>query len=114
VSRKKKKSPFELATKKVEALALGSRINTMRREKKWTLKDVSKRTGLSKPLLSQVENGLVTPPLVTLVRISMALGVDLSFWFLADDLKTGKRRKIGKRAVQAAEALAEIVALCDE
>ncbi|MDA2916859.1 helix-turn-helix domain-containing protein [Nitrospinae bacterium AH_259_B05_G02_I21] len=114
MSKKKKDRPLKLATKRVEALALGSRIRTMRRERRWRLKDLSERTDLSTPLLSQIETGLVTPPLVTLARISMALRVDLSFWFLPDDMKKGRRNKVRERAAQAMDALAEVVALCDE
>jgi transcriptional regulator with XRE-family HTH domain len=114
VTAKKKASPRNLARQRVEELRLGNRIKTLRREKKLTLQDLSERTGLSKPLLSQVENGVVLPPLITLAGISSGLNVDLSFWFFDEDLKKGRRQKVQERAEQAAEALAEVITLCDK
>jgi transcriptional regulator with XRE-family HTH domain len=114
VTAEKKAPPRDLAKQRVEELRLGNRIKTLRREKKLTLQDLSERTGLSKPLLSQVENGLVLPPLITLAIISDGLNVDLSFWFFDDDLKKGRRQKVKERAEQAAEALAEVITLCDK
>jgi transcriptional regulator with XRE-family HTH domain len=114
VTSKKKASRRNLARQRVEELRLGEQIKILRREKKLTLQDLAERTGLSKPLLSQVENGLVLPPLITLALISSGLNVDLSFWFFYDDLKKGRRKKVKERAEQAAEALAEVITLCDK
>jgi transcriptional regulator with XRE-family HTH domain len=114
VSAKKKASPRNLARQRVKELRLGEQIKTLRREKKLTLQDLAERTGLSKPLLSQVENGIVLPPLITLALISSGLKVDISFWFFSDDMKKGRRQKVKKRAEEAAEALAEVITLCTE
>jgi transcriptional regulator with XRE-family HTH domain len=112
VTAKKKASPRNLAKQRVKELRLGEQIKTLRREKKLTLQELSERTGLSKPLISQVENGLVLPPLITLYLISSGLKVDFSFWFFSDDMNKGKRQKVKKRAEHAAEALAEVITLC--
>jgi transcriptional regulator with XRE-family HTH domain len=45
------------------------------------LQDLSDRTGLSKPLLSQIEMEIVSPPVATLLKISKALNVNISFFF---------------------------------
>jgi transcriptional regulator with XRE-family HTH domain len=68
----------------VLALNIGPKIKRLRKDRQFTLQDLSNKTGLSKPLLSQVENGLVIPPLPTLLKISNALRVPLTH-FITDD-----------------------------
>lgn len=46
-----------------------------------TLQSVSDLSGLSKSLLSQIENENTVPPIATLVRIAKALGVTIGFFF---------------------------------
>ena len=68
----------------VLALNIGPKIKRLRKDHQLTLHDLSLNTGLSKPLLSQVENGLVITPLPTLLKISNAFGVPLTH-FITDD-----------------------------
>jgi len=65
----------------VKALNIGRKIRELRKGKALTLQNLSRATGLSKPLLSQIENEIVVPPISTLLRISRALGKDISFFF---------------------------------
>ncbi|THB80593.1 MAG: helix-turn-helix domain-containing protein [Desulfobacteraceae bacterium] len=65
----------------VAALNLGSKIRNLRKQRAMTLQEVSDATGLSKPLLSQVENNIAAPPIATLIKISTALGVKISHFF---------------------------------
>jgi transcriptional regulator with XRE-family HTH domain len=65
----------------VRALNIGRKIRELRKGKGLTLQDLSKATGLSKPLLSQIENQVVIPPVATLLRISKALQRDIAFFF---------------------------------
>ena len=65
----------------VAALNLGNKIKNLRKQRALTLQEVSNLTGLSKPLLSQIENNLAAPPLATLIKISTALGVKISHFF---------------------------------
>ncbi len=67
--------------KEVDALALGRKIRLRRRSRGLTLQNVSDLTGLSKSLLSQIENDVIAPPLATLIRISKALGVTIGYFF---------------------------------
>lgn len=60
------------------SLNIGNKIKLLRKDRQFTLQDLSNRTGLSKPLISQIENSLVTPPLPTLLKISKALRVPLT------------------------------------
>lgn len=54
---------------------VGHRIRRTRRLQRLTLQDVAARAGVTRSLLSKVENGKSSPPLATLVRIAAALGV---------------------------------------
>jgi transcriptional regulator with XRE-family HTH domain len=65
----------------VKGLAIGLKVRRLRQERRMTLQNLSEATGLSKPLLSQVENEQVIPPLATLLRISKALKVSLHTFF---------------------------------
>lgn len=65
----------------VKALHLGTKIRGLRQEEGMTLQALSSKTNLSVPLLSQIENNLVTPPISTLLKISKAFDKDLSYFF---------------------------------
>jgi transcriptional regulator with XRE-family HTH domain len=65
----------------VAALNLGNKIRNLRKVRALTLQEVAHLTGLSKPLLSQIENNIAAPPIATLVKISTALGVKISHFF---------------------------------
>lgn len=65
----------------VAALNLGNKIRNLRKHRALTLQEVSDLTGLSKPLLSQIENNIAAPPIATLIKISTALGVKISHFF---------------------------------
>ena len=65
----------------VAALNLGNKIRNLRKQRALTLQEISDLTGLSKPLLSQIENNLAAPPIATLIKISTALGVKISHFF---------------------------------
>ena len=65
----------------VRKLHIGQKIRDLRKKAGFVLQDLSDRTGLSKPLLSQIEQELVSPPIATLLKISKALQVNISFFF---------------------------------
>ncbi len=65
----------------VASLDIGSQVKRLRNLRDLTLQDLSEMTGLSKPNLSQIENNLVTPPIATLLKISVALGVAIGIFF---------------------------------
>lgn len=92
-------------TKNVDVMALeiGGKIKDLRQKKSYTLKDVSALTGLSKPLISQIENNRVVPPVATLLKLARALDVGLSFFFQESETKDrvvitrkNERRSIGR------------------
>lgn len=69
----------------VRELQIGPQIRKLRQERRLTLQDLSEETELSKPLLSQIENEQVIPPLATLLRIAKALKVPLQTFFEEED-----------------------------
>lgn len=65
----------------VRELRLGLKIRALRQERRLTLQELSEETGLSKPLLSQIENDQVIPPIATLLKIAKGLKVGIHFFF---------------------------------
>ena len=65
----------------VAALNIGAQVRHLRKKRGFTLQEVSDMTGLSKPLLSQIENNVSAPPVATLIKISTALGVKIGHFF---------------------------------
>ena len=60
---------------------IGEKIRGLRQQKRLTLQALSALTNLSKPLLSQIENEQVVPPLATLLKIAKGLKVGIHFFF---------------------------------
>lgn len=69
----------------LEDLGIGAKVRELRQKRRYTLQDLSAKTGLSKPLLSQVENGHVMPPVATLLKIARALDVGISHFFQEEE-----------------------------
>jgi len=69
----------------VKNLHIGRKIRDLRKKAGLALQDLSDRTEFSKPLLSQIEKEVVSPPIATLLKISKALDVNISFFFQNDD-----------------------------
>ena len=68
----------------VKNLHIGKKIRELRKKGGLVLQDLSDRSGLSKPLLSQIEKEIVSPPIATLLKISKALNTNISFFFQND------------------------------
>ena len=65
----------------VKKLHIGKKIRELRKQAGLVLQDLSDRTGLSKPSLSQIEREMICPPVATLLKISNALDVNINFFF---------------------------------
>jgi len=88
----------------VRELNIGQKIRKLRKEERLTLQDLSVLSGLSKPLLSQIENDQVIPPIATLLKIAKGLKIGIHFFFEEEedrqrfvllrggDLKSSRRR----------------------
>lgn len=65
----------------VKELNLGQKIRRLRQHSRLTLQELSDLSGLSKPLLSQIENDQVIPPIATLLKIAKGLKVGIHYFF---------------------------------
>ena len=65
----------------VRELKLGEKTRKLRQERRLTLQELAELTSLSKPLLSQIENDQVTPPIATLLKIAKGLKVGIHYFF---------------------------------
>ena len=88
----------------VKELQIGLKIRRMRQDRRMTLQQLAEATGMSKPLLSQIENEQVIPPLATLLRIAKAFRVGLQSFFQDDGdsekcilVRAGESRKQRRR-----------------
>jgi len=66
-------------------MKLGSRIRSIRKEKRLTLKDVARMTNLTESLLSQIENNKAQPSITSLMAISKMLNTPIAYFFDQDD-----------------------------
>jgi len=95
----------------VKELQIGFKVRRMRQERRMTLQDLAAATGLSKPLLSQIENEQVIPPLATLLRIAKAFRVGLQTFFQEEGdeekcilVRAGQSRRQSRHHPQEEEA----------
>ncbi len=61
---------------------IGSKIRKLRKEKKLTLEELSKKTGLSLSYISLIERGLKNPSLKALEKIAECFGINPAMLFL--------------------------------
>lgn len=64
-----------------QATAIGRRLRDLRSARELSLRQLAKLIGASPSLLSQVENGKVTPSVDTLALLARALGVPVAAFF---------------------------------
>lgn len=87
----------------IRELRLGEKIRKLRQEKRLTLQELSELSSLSKPLLSQIENDQVTPPIATLLKISKGLNVGIHYFFEEEEdqqkfvLTRAEQREVSRR-----------------
>lgn len=62
------------------SLRIGERLKEIRNIRQLTLDDVAKMTGVSKPMLGQIERGQSSPTINTLWKISTGLKIPLTFF----------------------------------
>lgn len=75
------------------ASAIGGRVRDGRIERGWTLDQLAERSGVSRRMVINVEQGASNPSIATLLRLSHALGVGLPA--LVDVERPGALRVIG-------------------
>lgn len=87
-----------------EDIKVGEKIKQLREDRAISLEEMSKRTGISASVLSQMENHLISPPLGTLIKISKALNVKVGD-FLSEEpeepfclVRVDERQKVSRFA----------------
>src|SRR5215471_7128065 len=58
--------------------AVGAALQALRQQQQLSLDDLSRRAGVSKSMLSQIERNLANPTVAVLWRLANALGVSLA------------------------------------
>jgi len=80
---------------------LGAALRTIRRERSWTLAELSRRTGLSISTLSKVERDHVSLTYEKLLQLTEGAGIDIGALFAPDPASNGSepsaRRSINRR-----------------
>lgn len=101
----------EKIKQEIREMKLGEKVRGLRQDQRLTLQALADMTGLSKPLLSQIENDQVTPPIATLLKIAKGLKVGIHYFFeesgerqkfvlTRGEDSTGSQRRPGKDSAQ--------------
>ncbi|HEX9775861.1 MAG TPA: XRE family transcriptional regulator [Actinomycetota bacterium] len=83
---------------------VGHRVRSLREARGLSLRDLARRSGVSAPMLSQVERGDTSPTLSVATKIATGLGLSLSQLVRLDEapsvavVRRAKRRKTGRGA----------------
>lgn len=64
-----------------EALRIGHKIMELRQKRGYTQQDLATKTGLTKSLISEIEQGEVSPPIATLIKLARALKIGMASLF---------------------------------
>lgn len=81
--------PESSSSSEIIEYRIARRIRQLRAARELTLRGLSDLTGLSKGLLSKIENCNVSPPIGTLSKLATALSVPISEFFETDDSDQG-------------------------
>ena len=98
-----------MSTATVETTRVGTRIRALREAMDLSLRDLAERSGVSAPMLSQVERGETSPTLSVAERIAGGLDLTLSQLLRLDERKhvvisrAGERRSRSRRGHRTEE-----------
>jgi transcriptional regulator with XRE-family HTH domain len=81
-------------------LAIGRRVRSARLERGWTGTELAARTGVTSAFISQIERGLGTPSLSTLLRLIVALDITVGDLFAIGQPVAGVLRRQDWERVQ--------------
>ncbi len=91
-----------------DAAAIGQRVRALREAMRLSLRDLAERSGVSAPMLSQVERGETSPTLSVAARIAGGLDLSLSQLLRLDEggavtVVRASERAAGRRALARAQ-----------
>jgi transcriptional regulator with XRE-family HTH domain len=98
-----------VSTVTAEATRVGARVRALREAMDLSLRDLAERTGVSAPMLSQVERGETSPTLAVAERIAAGLDLTLSQLLRLDErghvvvTRAGERRTRTRRGHRTEE-----------
>ena len=88
----------------VADLKIGLKIHELRKQRRFTLQDLSRGTGVLRTVLEEIEDGTVVPPVATLIKLARSLNVSMSYFFEKEQgtvrvavTRTGERVRIERR-----------------
>ena len=87
-----------------EGVRIGAAVKALREKKRLTVNDVAAKTGLSKTLLTEIEDGETIPPVATLLKLAGSFNVGMAAFFESGTepetvsvTRKGERVRIKKR-----------------
>jgi XRE family transcriptional regulator, regulator of sulfur utilization len=95
--------PLDPSAEAVDPLAVGARVKALRDAAGLSLRDLAERSGVSAPMLSQVERGETSPTLTVAARIAAGLELRLSQLLRLDEdgavtvVRAGDRTRGGNK-----------------
>jgi transcriptional regulator with XRE-family HTH domain len=95
--------PPATAADSLDPLVVGARVKALREASSLSLRDLAARSGVSAPMLSQVERGETSPTLTVAARIAAGLELRLSQLLRLDEsgavtvVRVGERQRGGSR-----------------
>src|SRR6186997_3514933 len=78
-------------------LSIGERLAELRKEHRYSIRQLAERAGISASLISDVERGKVEPSISTLKRLSDALGTTLTYFFSEPHAQNGRVVRASER-----------------
>jgi transcriptional regulator with XRE-family HTH domain len=76
-----------LNDKGAPSVGVGKRLKELRQERRMSIRDVGRQSGISANALSMIERGITSPSVSTLYRLVEALGVPITAIFRAEPLR---------------------------
>jgi transcriptional regulator with XRE-family HTH domain len=77
--------------------AIGERVHALREAMGWSLRELAERSGVSAPMLSQVERGETSPTLAVAAKIAAGLELTLSQLLRLDEGQNVAVSRVGER-----------------
>lgn len=82
-----------MATRKIDEKSFGAKMRELREVKKLSLEQLAFKTGLSRRYLKDVEDGIVTPSVSTVIQIAKNLSIDSGSFLSAEDQEASEKRR---------------------
>jgi len=101
VARENERGAFAAGTGPVDRATLGERLRLIRKERGWTLAEVSDRSGLAVSTISKVERGRMSLAYDKFVQLADGLGLDVAELFAPSGREFARRSVAVTRAGEA-------------